>query len=71
MNPEFGQNEGLLFLFDPSNIPESELFRKYFGWTAARMSVVEDGLKIYQFTETVTDSSETGDGAEDGKESEL
>lgn len=71
MSPEMGQNEGLLFLFDPSNIPESELFRKYFGWTAARMSVVEDGLKIYQFTETVTDSSETGDGAEDGKESEL
>ncbi|MGE4632219.1 MAG: hypothetical protein AAEJ47_04210 [Planctomycetota bacterium] len=67
LNPEMSQQEGLLFLFDPSNIPESDLFRKYFGWAAARMSVVDDGLKIYQFTETVTEASETGDGSEDAK----
>lgn len=60
MSPELGQNEDLLFLFDPSNIPESEIFRKYFGWTGGRVSVVEDGLKIYSFSERMmaSDSEE-------------
>lgn len=55
MAPEIAGNEDFLFLFDPSNIPESELFSKYFGWTATRVSVVPEGLKMYSFTERVTD----------------
>ena len=51
MAGDLAQNEDLLFLFDPSNIPESDLFRKYFGWSASRMSIVEDGVKLYTFSE--------------------
>lgn len=51
MAGELAQDENLLFLFDPSNIPESDLFRKYFGWAASRVSIVEDGVKIYSFSE--------------------
>lgn len=51
MAGELAQDENLLFLFDPSNIPESDLFRKYFGWAASRVSIVEDGLKIYSYSE--------------------
>ena len=59
-----GDNEDLLFLFDPSNIPESDLFRKYFGWSANRISIVEDGLKAYTFSEW----PDNGDSSEDSSE---
>lgn len=64
MAPELAQEESMLFLFDPENIPESELLRKYFGWTAARSSVVEGGIRSYNFMEQVTRSSD----AEEKKE---
>ncbi len=62
--PDLAQDESMLFLFDPENIPESELLRKYFGWTAARGSVVEGGFRSYNFMEQVTKSSD----AEEKKE---
>ena len=65
MSPELGQNEDLLFLFDPSNIPESEIFRKYFGWTGGRVSAVDDGLKIYSFSERMTSSDSEEKSAEE------
>lgn len=57
--PDLAGEEDLLFLFDPSNIPESELFSKYFGWTASRVSVVPEGLKIYSFTERVSEPADS------------
>ncbi|MGE4618342.1 MAG: hypothetical protein AAEJ04_00875 [Planctomycetota bacterium] len=61
MAPDLAQEEDLLFLFDPSNIPESELFGKYFGWTANRTSIVAEGLKSYSFSERVTETKAKGD----------
>ena len=64
MAGELAQDENLLFLFDPSNIPESDLFRKYFGWAASRVSIVEDGVKIYSFSEWPAKDGDSGSDEE-------
>ncbi|MBT6967278.1 MAG: hypothetical protein HOA02_00620 [Planctomycetes bacterium] len=63
--PDLASDENMLFLFDPENIPESELFRKYFGWQASRTSIVEGGLRMYTFSEQV---SEAADSSQEKKE---
>jgi len=63
--PDLASDENMLFLFDPENIPESELLRKYFGWQAARSSIVEGGLRMYTFSEQV---SEAADSSQEKKE---
>ncbi len=63
--PDLGGDENMLFLFDPENIPESELFRKYFGWQASRTSIVEGGVRFYTFTEQI---SEAADSSQEKKE---
>ncbi|MDE0959950.1 MAG: hypothetical protein OSB09_04150 [Planctomycetota bacterium] len=57
--PDLGSDENMLFLFDPENIPESELFRKYFGWQASRTSIVEGGLRMYTFSEQVSEAEDS------------
>ena len=64
MMGEAAQDENIMFLFDPSNIPESELFRKYFGWTASRMSIVDDGVKFYTFMEWPAQEDGAGESEE-------
>ena len=71
MAPDLAQDEKLLFLFDPSNIPESTLFVKYFGWTASRTSIVPEGMKIYTFTEHITDASDSPEKEDPDKGSGL
>lgn len=63
--PDLASDENMLFLFDPENIPESELLRKYFGWQASRTSIVEGGLRMYTFSEQV---SEAADSSQEKKE---
>lgn len=63
--PDLASDENMLFLFDPENIPESELFRNYFGWQASRTSIVEGGLRMYTFSEQV---SEAADSSQEKKE---
>ena len=71
MAPDLAQDEKLLFLFDPSNIPESTLFVKYFGWTASRISIVPEGMKVYTFTEHITDASDSPEKEDPDKGSGL
>ena len=63
--PDLASDENMLLLFDPENIPESELLRKYFGWQASRTSIVEGGLRMYTFSEQV---SEAADSSQEKKE---
>jgi hypothetical protein len=64
MIPDIASNEELLFLFDPENIPESVLLNKYFGWVAARYSIVEGGIKGYGFQERVTEGMDSDEKKE-------
>ena len=44
--PDIGQNPDLLFLFNANNLPQRDLFERYFGTTCTTCSVVDGGIQI-------------------------